>query len=39
MALLKELNLEGATIVQVTHNPEYAGYGNRTVELFDGWMK
>jgi len=39
MALLKELNQEGATIVQVTHNPEYAGYGNRTVELFDGWMK
>jgi ABC-type lipoprotein export system ATPase subunit len=39
MALLKELNQEGATIVQVTHNQEYAGYGNRVLELFDGWLK
>jgi ABC-type lipoprotein export system ATPase subunit len=39
MALLKELNQEGATIVQVTHNVEYAGYGNRVLELFDGWLK
>ena len=39
MDLLKELNDEGATIVQVTHSDINAAYGKRTVELFDGWMK
>lgn len=39
MDLLGELNQEGTTIVQVTHNPEYAARGGRQVELFDGWMK
>lgn len=39
MDLLAELNREGTTLVQVTHNPEYAARGNRQVELFDGWMK
>jgi ABC-type lipoprotein export system ATPase subunit len=39
MDLLKQLNGEGTTIVQVTHNPEYASYAHRTVDLFDGWMK
>ncbi len=39
MELLAELNRDGATIVQVTHAKENAGYGNRTVELFDGWLK
>ncbi len=39
MDLLRELNNEGITIVQVTHNKEYATRGGRTVELFDGWMK
>lgn len=39
MELLSELNEDGITIVQVTHNEEYAGRGNRTVELFDGWLK
>jgi ABC-type lipoprotein export system ATPase subunit len=38
MDLLRELNREGMTIVQVTHNPEYADYGNRKLELLDGWM-
>ncbi|MGD2134840.1 MAG: ABC transporter ATP-binding protein [Gemmatimonadales bacterium] len=38
MDLLKELNDDGTTIVQVTHNEEWAGYGERIVELFDGWM-
>jgi len=38
MELLRELNQEGMTIVQVTHNAEYAGYGNRVLELFDGWL-
>jgi putative ABC transport system ATP-binding protein len=36
MELLKELNDEGVTVVQVTHAPENAAYGHRTVELFDG---
>ena len=36
MDLLKELNSEGTTIIQVTHNPEYARYGNRIVEIKDG---
>ena len=39
MDLLDELHASGSTLCIVTHNPEYAGYGNRTVELFDGWMK
>jgi ABC-type lipoprotein export system ATPase subunit len=39
MDLLAELNNEGTTIVQVTHNPQYAARAHRTVELFDGWLK
>jgi len=39
MDLLKQLNDEGATIIQVTHNPEYAKYGQRVAELYDGWLK
>jgi ABC-type lipoprotein export system ATPase subunit len=39
MDLLKELNGEGATIIQVTHSEQNAAYGTRVIELFDGWMK
>jgi ABC-type lipoprotein export system ATPase subunit len=39
MDLLKEINRDGATIVQVTHNEQNAAYGNRIVNLFDGWLK
>lgn len=39
MDLLGELNREGCTILQVTHNPQYAARAHRTVELFDGWLK
>ena len=39
MDLLSELNRDGMTIVQVTHNPQYAARAGRTVELFDGWLK
>lgn len=39
MALLKKLNEEGTTIIQVTHNEEYAAYGSRVVQLKDGWME
>jgi ABC-type lipoprotein export system ATPase subunit len=38
MELLRQLNREGTTIIQVTHNEEYARYGNRIVQLRDGWI-
>ncbi|HEX6096187.1 MAG TPA: ABC transporter ATP-binding protein [Thermoanaerobaculia bacterium] len=38
MALFRELNRAGTTIVQVTHSEENASYGNRVVKLRDGWM-
>jgi putative ABC transport system ATP-binding protein len=39
MALFKKLNKEGTTIVQVTHNNKYAAYGQRIINLKDGWME
>ncbi len=39
MDLFKKLNDEGTTIVQVTHSEFNATYGNKLVNLFDGWMK
>ena len=39
MKLLAKLNKEGATIIQVTHNESYAAYGNRIINLKDGWME
>lgn len=38
MDLLVQINREGTTIVQVTHNAENAARGQRVVELADGWM-
>ena len=38
MELLKKLNGEGTTIIQVTHNESYAAYGNRIIKLKDGWQ-
>ncbi len=38
MDLLRRLNREGATIIQVTHNEEYAAYGTRIIQLKDGWV-
>jgi ABC-type lipoprotein export system ATPase subunit len=38
MELLKKLNNEGTTIIQVTHNEGYAAYGNRIINLKDGWI-
>jgi len=38
MELLKELNGEGMTIVQVTHSEENARYGHRIAGLRDGWL-
>jgi len=39
MELLKKLNKEGTTIIQVTHNHDYAAYGSRIINLKDGWME
>jgi putative ABC transport system ATP-binding protein len=38
MELFKKLNDAGTTIVQVTHSEANAEYGNRTIQLFDGWV-
>ena len=38
MELFRELNLQGTTIVQVTHSEANAAYGSRTLQLRDGWM-
>jgi len=38
MDLLRKLNSEGTTIIQVTHNNEWAAYGNRIIQLADGWI-
>jgi len=38
MELFKRLNEEGTTIVQVTHSETNAAYGNRIVQLEDGWI-
>ena len=37
MDILKRLNQEdGVTIIQVTHNDQYAAVGDRVIELLDG---
>ena len=38
MELFKKLNSEGTTIVQVTHSEKNASYGNRVIQLRDGWV-
>ncbi len=38
MDLFKQLNDEGTTIIQVTHSEKNAGYGNRIINLLDGWV-
>jgi len=39
MELFKKLNDEGVTVIQVTHSDQNASYGNRVIELEDGWIK
>lgn len=39
MDLFKRLNEEGTTVIQVTHNEDWAQYGNRIVQLHDGWVQ
>src|SRR6266478_1876156 len=38
MDLFKKLNDAGATIIQVTHNERNAEYGNRIINIVDGWI-
>ena len=38
MDLFKRLNDEGTTIIQVTHNENWAAYGHRIIQLLDGWI-
>jgi len=38
MELFKKLNAAGTTIVQVTHSETNATYGNRIINLKDGWL-
>jgi ABC-type lipoprotein export system ATPase subunit len=39
MELLRDLNREGTTIIQVTHSEVCASYGSRIIQLRDGWVK
>ena len=39
MEILKKLNTEGTTIIQVTHSESNAEYGNRIIHLKDGWIE
>jgi putative ABC transport system ATP-binding protein len=38
MQLFKKLNDGGTTIIQVTHSERNAAYGNRIIQLRDGWV-
>ena len=38
MEMFRKVNREGTTIVQVSHAAENAAYGNRVIELKDGWV-
>jgi putative ABC transport system ATP-binding protein len=38
MELFSRLNEQGTTIIQVTHSEVNASYGNRIIQLKDGWI-
>jgi len=38
MEMFKTLNAKGTTIVQVTHSDVNAAYGNRIIQLRDGFI-
>ncbi len=38
MELFAKLNRQGTTIIQVTHSETNAAYGNRIINLKDGWI-
>ena len=39
MELFRNLNREGTTIIQVTHSEKNAEYGDRIINLKDGWVE
>ena len=39
MEMFKKLNGAGTTIIQVTHSEVNATYGNRVIQIEDGWLK
>jgi len=39
MGMLKELNEDGTTIIQVTHSERNARYAQRIIHLLDGWVE
>ena len=38
MELFRRLNQQGTTIIQVTHSEVNASFGNRVIQLKDGWI-
>jgi ABC-type lipoprotein export system ATPase subunit len=38
MELFRKLNQQGTTIIQVTHSESNASFGNRIIQLKDGWI-
>jgi ABC-type lipoprotein export system ATPase subunit len=38
MQLLRKLNEEGTTIIQVSHDDRVAAFGRRIIQLADGWI-
>lgn len=38
MEIFKKLNNDGTTIIQVTHNEKNAEFGNRIIQIEDGWI-
>ena len=38
MELFTKLNQAGTTIIQVTHSEANAKYGNRIINMKDGWL-
>jgi putative ABC transport system ATP-binding protein len=36
MELLRDLHQQGSTLCMVTHDPRFARFADRTVQLFDG---
>ncbi|HEY4361857.1 MAG TPA: ABC transporter ATP-binding protein [Bryobacteraceae bacterium] len=39
MEVFKKLNDTGTTIIQVTHSESNATYGNRVIQIVDGWIE
>ena len=39
MELFKKLNEQGTTIIQVTHSERNATFGNRVIDIRDGWIE